>query len=200
MISLDAIWTAPIQQRIFRKLLHAMSYPARVVDLAPELDGSPAMLGVLACLLDTTTTFCDLDGLLPSGTLELLETKVAHANEAGFVLADATVEPRGDFVPNLGDIYHPDKGATLILVCESSRHTPCAVTEEADGTPSVPATVVQCTGPGIKETETLTMTGVHRAWFAAREKWVKRFPMGVDLVLCEKSQIVGLPRTTVIAE
>ncbi|MGF1581149.1 MAG: phosphonate C-P lyase system protein PhnH [Gemmataceae bacterium] len=181
MISLDAIWMPETQQRIFRKVLRAMSYPGRLVDFEAELDAAPAMVGMLACLLDATTTFCDLDELLPSQTIELLETQVANPNEAEFVLGDATREPPETFRPKLGDIYQPHRGATVVLVCERLGKG---------------QSVVRCTGPGVNGTEEVCVLGIHQRWFDARERWVSHFPMGVDMLLCDNARVVGLPRTT----
>ena len=38
--------------------------------------------------------------------------------------------------------------------------------------------------------------GLHPDWIAAREEWNADFPLGVDLILVDKTKLVAMPRTT----
>ena len=51
-------------------------------------------------------------------------------------------------------------------------------------------------GPGILGQAALAVTGLDPAWLVAREDWNIGFPMGVDLLLVDDTQIAAIPRTT----
>ncbi|HCW91511.1 MAG TPA: carbon-phosphorus lyase subunit PhnH, partial [Marinobacter sp.] len=38
--------------------------------------------------------------------------------------------------------------------------------------------------------------GLTSQWLAERARWNRNFPMGVDLILVDDTQVVALPRTT----
>jgi alpha-D-ribose 1-methylphosphonate 5-triphosphate synthase subunit PhnH len=63
-MKVDPIWSAEAQQSIFRQLLRVSSLPGVVVDLTEVLGGQPAHIGMLATLLDGTTSLSDPDHLL----------------------------------------------------------------------------------------------------------------------------------------
>lgn len=183
MITLDPIWQPHIQQRVYRALLQAHSFPGRVIDLADSIEEQPAALSVLATLLDNTTTFCDADGVLDSEELLRLDTSAVSANDAEYVLFQAGLAPPEDFAPQLGDVYQPHEGATIVLWGQS-------IVEGNDA--------YELTGPGIESSQSLCLLGFAEAWFTQREAWVAGYPMGVDLILCDARHIVALPRTTLL--
>ncbi|MEM9882393.1 MAG: phosphonate C-P lyase system protein PhnH [Planctomycetota bacterium] len=181
MITLDPIWQPPLQQRVYRALLRAHSFPGRVIGLPAELDDQPATLAVLATLLDTSTSFCDADGLVRPEKQLCLEAPSASAGEADFVLFQADLAPPVGFTPRLGTVYQPQEGATLVLHGESIRGG---------------QSCFELAGPGIQATQTLRLSGFDTAWFAQREHWVSAYPTGVDLILCDARHITAIPRTT----
>lgn len=185
MIALEAIWGPEAQQRVYRGLLQAMSYPGEVIDLSGPLERAPAILGVLAALVDNTTTLADPDGLLDADTRRKLEAPLATVEESAFVVADGNLPPGADFRPRVGDPYRPDLGATVLLRVEHVGGGPDSWT---------------LTGPGIEETTRLRLGGLAPTWFDRRSEWVANFPMGVDFVICDSERIVALPRTTEIHE
>lgn len=180
LIKVDPIWRPLNQQKIYRGLLDAMSYPGRVIDLTAALGGSRAELGILASVLDEAVVFADPAGLLSDREQSLLGSGCVSFTDADFVLHTAAVPPPDAFLPRLGDLYRPDRGATLILsgasVGEGSTH-------------------LVLEGPGIETTTSLYLNGFDPAWFTRRETWVDNFPIGVDLFLCDTHNVVGLPRT-----
>ncbi|MEM6458447.1 MAG: phosphonate C-P lyase system protein PhnH [Planctomycetota bacterium] len=180
-MTLDPIWQPRNQQRVYRVLLEAHSFPGRVIDLPAELNAQPATLSVLATLLDNSTSFCDVDGLVSPEDQLRLEAPPAAAGGADFLLFQADLPPPEGFTPRLGDVYHPHEGATLVLGGRS-------ITEGHAR--------FELSGPGIESRQSLHLTGFDTAWFTRREPWVSAYPTGVDLILCDASHITAIPRTT----
>lgn len=185
-LTVPAIFTAEVQQRVYRKLLAAMAYAGRVEDLGPELGEERAAAAVLATLVDHAVGLADPQGLLEADQHRFLAARVAEPDDAAFVLLDGRLPPPEGFIPRLGTIPCPDHGATLVL--ELGRL----------GTGTGEA--VRCTGPGIDGEVTLGVDDLDHAWLEARRDWCAAFPLGVDLILCDSTRIACLPRTTRIAE
>ena len=182
-VELEAIWHSDIQQQIFRQLLNCFALPGIITDLSNFLDDSPALLGVLAVLLDASVRLNDDAKLLKDRERRLLRAKEAEVSEANFVVVDATRPPPADFTPNLGTLPSPEQGATLILqgssLGEGDLH-------------------LRLTGPGIPEHRLVKIAGFDPAWWLIRQEWVINFPLGVDLLLVDRAQVMAIPRTTQI--
>ena len=89
-MKIDRIWEADAQQPIFRQLIRASSLPGAVVDLTKALNGQPAHIGMLATLIDGTTSLSDPDGLLDESAWHFLQAKNVAARLAQYVLFDAS--------------------------------------------------------------------------------------------------------------
>jgi alpha-D-ribose 1-methylphosphonate 5-triphosphate synthase subunit PhnH len=178
--TLEAIWRGETQQRIYRELVTVMSRPGTVVDLAGVLEGHPAMLGVLATLVDGEVALADPNSLVASSAWPLLEVRKSSVSKANFIVADGAVPPAVEFCPGLGSLSSPDGGATLLLCVESF------------GTGEQRLTV---DGPGVDGTATFQIAGLDTEWLLRREDWVAGFPMGVDVILCSPSHIAAIPRS-----
>lgn len=174
------IWMPSKQQRIFRGLLDAFSYPGRIADCAVE--GEPAWLAVLAALVDGETTLADPQQLLSAASWSKLEARRAAPEIAAFVLAEGGRTP--ELAPNLGTLEAPEGGTTLLLRVEKLHR-------DASG-----GMCLRLTGPGIRHALAIGVDGLHRDWIDARNGWVSGFPLGVDMVLCDARRFVALPRTT----
>jgi alpha-D-ribose 1-methylphosphonate 5-triphosphate synthase subunit PhnH len=180
-MKIDRIWEADAQQSIFRQLIRASSLPGAVVDLTKALNGQPAHIGMLATLIDGTTSLSDPDGLLDESAWHFLQAKNVAAHLAQYVLFDASQPPPTDFVPQLGSLTDSECGAMLLLVAGHVGHGEVSI---------------DLTGPGIKGIRRLHLSGFHAAWLARRRKWVARFPMGVDVLLTDCVRVAAMPRTT----
>lgn len=183
LIAANPLFSSELQQRRFRALLHAMSYPGEVLDLAPHLAGERSALGILACLVDETTTLADPDRLLSTSERGLLKATCVPTESADFVLVNAREMPRPDFRPKLGDLYRPDTSTTMVLAGQSVGTGPIEM---------------RLTGPGVKTETRLLLEGFDPSWFAARNRWVANFPLGVDLLLCDSAHVAAIPRTAAI--
>ena len=180
-IELEAIWQSNIQQKIFRQLLNCFALPGMIADLNDFLDDRPALLGILAVLLDSNVRFNDNSKLLQDRERRLLRAEEASVSEANFILVDATRPPPADFAPNLGTLPSPEQGATIILRGNNL---------------GAGDLILKLTGPGIPEYRLVKITGFDPAWWLNRQEWVSNFPLGVDLILVDKTQVMAIPRTT----
>jgi len=181
LVSVEPVWRPESQQRGYRVLLDAMSYPGRVLDLRDAFGESRAELGILACLIDDIVTFSDPDGRLDARERGMLNAPCIAPDLADYILHAAERPPLPDYTPKLGSLYRPDDSATLILSGVEVGQGPLTLLLE---------------GPGIEHQAELRLTGFDPAWFARRDAWVSNFPEGVDLFLCDRFRVAALPRTS----
>lgn len=182
LVKVAPIWQPASQQAIFRGLLSALSLPGRVVDISEPLAGERAALGILAALVDEQVRYTDPDSCLSQAERRLLSfQEPLDAGHADYVVCSAARAVQPEFTPRLGTIYRPEGGALLLLTCESVTH---------------PGFTLELSGPGVKDTTTLALSGVHLSWLAARETWCKDFPAGCDFVFCSQTKLAAIPRTT----
>lgn len=179
-LTVPAIFTPAVQQRVYRRLLTAMAYAGRIEDLDPVIGDERAALAVLATLVDHAIGLADPQDLLKTDERRFLGTRDATPEEADFVLLDGRRPPPTGFEPRLGTIPCPDRSTTLVL----------EVGRLGAGEP------LRLTGPGIADRLELRVDHLDQAWLAARTAWCVAFPLGVDLILCDAARIACLPRTT----
>lgn len=180
MTMLEAdIWQPAQQQQLFRSLLDAFSYPGRIQTCKTE-----PSLALLSALLDGQTTLSDPQDLLPESIWPKLEAQRVPYDLAAFILLDGCRAPES--TPNLGTLEEPEHGATLLLRV-------AALHEDSAG-----ELRLQLSGPGIRQSISVGVDGLHADWIAARNDWVSDFPLGVELLLCDAQRFVALPRTTQI--
>jgi alpha-D-ribose 1-methylphosphonate 5-triphosphate synthase subunit PhnH len=181
MIELDMIWRPETQQALYRRLLRAMSYPGRTVDVNGQIGRASVHLAVLATLLDSHVTFCDFDQLLSDDEIHMLQCRPDSFSDAAFVLARGAQCPKAKLQPNLGTVYRPHTSATLVL----------SVAAIGEGGP-----VYRLRGPGVAGETELRLDGCSPEWMRRRADWVAAYPMGVDMLVCDAHSVVALPRTT----
>ena len=183
-VQIEPIWRASTQQVVFRSLVQAMSRPGRVEDLSEQLAGEPAYLAVLATLTDRMVTIGDPDEMIDPNRWLLLESRSALATDADYIVANGRRAPSADFAPRLGELSHPERGSTLIL--------------EVDAIGSNEGLSLGLRGPGIRDSVSVRITGLDAAWLKRRGEWVRNFPLGVDLLLTDPTQVLAIPRTTTV--
>jgi len=183
MLKIDPIWQPDIQQANFRLLLDAMSYPGRCFNFHEVQNEGKASLSVLATLLDAEVTLSDPYNLLRADDWPMLQSKSVSADIADYILCDASQLPI--FSPKLGTLADPEQSATLILMVDNLG--------QGEQT-------LKLFGPGIKDTESLTVDGINSAWLSKRNEWVCSFPLGVDMMLVDDQHVAALPRTTKLEE
>lgn len=171
-------------QAVFRALLDATAHPGRMITLAGRLDPPSPLCRATAALL-LTLADADTTLALPADADPARDFLAFHTG-AGF-----GPMPQADFVvaqtlPVLGDLHdgtdeEPESGATLIVDLPSL----------AGGT------ALRLRGPGIAETTTIDpplADGFPRWWHENH----RRFPRGVDLVLCAGDSLIALPRSVTV--
>ncbi|MEX3967875.1 phosphonate C-P lyase system protein PhnH [Paraburkholderia sp. EG286B] len=179
IVSHPTDWTPLAQQRAFRSIVDAFSYPGRIVKL--ETQAAHVLPIVLATLADPATTLADPCELVDAADRQRLGAKSAGADQARFVVMPGSQAP--DFEPALGMLDSPEKGATLILIAD----------EIGQGSGLI------LSGPGIQSSTSLQVTGIDPQWWKLRRKWNSAFPLGVDVALLGEHSVVALPRTVKVA-
>lgn len=179
MLKLDPIWHSDNQQKQFRLLLEAISRPGRCYPLLKHSDNGSVALGILAILLDAEVSLADPHHLLQKSDWPMLQAKLAESEQADYLVCDALRNP--DFMPRIGTLQSPEQSATIVLV----------VNKLGKGNVNL-----KLTGPGIKKSENLIISGLSLQWLSKREDWNCSFPLGVDFILIDDEQVTALPRTT----
>lgn len=175
----DSVWSPLYQQRAFRALMTAFSFPGRRQPL-PLCSDATGPTRIAAVLCDNEVSLADPDQLIQPADIRRLGIREAGPESAEFIIADGSRAPT--FEPALGSLAEPEQGATLIVrvaSLESSNDFP-----------------LMLEGPGIQDTQALAVSGLNSQWLAERTRWNRNFPMGVDLILVDDTQVVALPRTT----
>ncbi|WP_135466380.1 phosphonate C-P lyase system protein PhnH [Crenalkalicoccus roseus] len=175
-------------QRCFRALLEAMSRPGRVRSL-PAPAAPPAPLGPAAAAVLLTLADADAPVWLDAGPAAEAWARfhagcplVAEPGAAAFALA--TGAPPALDALEAGTEEEPHRSATLILQV--------AALEEGAGW--------RLSGPGIEREHRLAVAGLPEGFLAQWAANRRRFPRGVDVILCAGVRVAALPRTVTIGE
>ncbi|CDQ38046.1 MULTISPECIES: phosphonate C-P lyase system protein PhnH [Virgibacillus] len=183
-------------QQVYRKILHSMSHPGTISNLEPfaekvdyDLPCYEATFLSAMTLLDAEVTFAiisensqQLSTKLTAYTL----AKSAPIHEADYiiVLQDALQQDIVEALQQckIGNLIDPQFSSTWFL--ESS-----GIVNQAE---------LLLTGPGIKD-ETELQIGLTKELWTTRNKRVKEYPLGIDLIcLDNEANLVCVPRTTKI--
>jgi len=183
--NIEAVWTPAVQQSVYRSLLHATAYPGTACELTTQVAQEPAWLAALACIVDHSVTLCDLHSLCDERTCNFLGCTAADIRDAAYVLADAVRPATAEHQPTCGSLVAPELGATIVLRVDGLGHG---------------ARELLLRGPGIAERRRVAVAGLDESWLRARRRWCAGYPRGVDLLLCDRRQVLALPRTTRIDE
>jgi alpha-D-ribose 1-methylphosphonate 5-triphosphate synthase subunit PhnH len=174
-------------QHAFRAVLDAMAHPGRVVALRGP--AAPAPLGPAAAAV--CLTLLDLD------TPVWLDAAAATADVVTFLRFHCGVP-----------LVEAAAAARFALVADPARLPPLdAFDAGTDERPDLSATLVlqvdglgedggqRLTGPGIEGEARLAVSDAPGLWELVRVN-ARRFPRGVDLILCAGGRLAALPRTT----
>ena len=180
-------------QAVFRNVLDALSRPGRLQTLQasdglqPPVPLSRGLTALLLTLLDTETSlhFSDALGSEAAWMYARFHTgaqRVGDASSADFAVVRAA-EAQLDAL-QLGSDEAPQSGATLIVDTAS-----LAIERHAS---------LRLTGPGIEHEQRMGLCGLPPAFWQQRIAMQRLFPRGVDLLLVCGSQLIGVPRSTVV--
>ena len=178
-------------QRAFRKLVRALSFPGRLVDLgleAGKIDlefGLPRGLLVIAwMLLDSETSFYCADPSASKNLALLSFCRGAAIDEARFLFCDGQGQ---DFLKlleqaSVGSLIDPHESATIIARGDFDEASP----------------LYSLTGPGIAD-KSLINIGLCPGWLEIRNRRNQEFPLGMDLIIVDHAnRAIALPRSTKI--
>lgn len=193
IVNLDNVadgFSAPAQdaQTSYRAILRAMTRPGLpvVLDEHAGLDGvNSAAASVLLTLLDfDTLLYLDAPyrgGPIPNWVRFHTNSQITeNLSEADFALLAAA--PGADVLSRArqGDPKYPDRSATFIL------QVPSLTGGEAKS----------LEGPGIDGSVSIAVDGLDADFWHGWQLNTRRFPLGVDVLICAGSQVMGLPRTS----
>jgi alpha-D-ribose 1-methylphosphonate 5-triphosphate synthase subunit PhnH len=158
----------------FDALLWALSRPG-LAHVLPE----PGEAAIIDALLDRE---CKVHASDPVLMPIIMRTGAALAGIADadhvFLGAMSSAEPLA-YVMTGSDIY-PDDGATVIVRAKFGS-----------------GLELRLTGPGVDGAVTLRVDGLPEGFWKARAAWL-RYPMGFDLFLLDGTQVIGVPRSTLV--
>lgn len=188
-------------QATIRALLDSMSRPGKICQVplrpyrAPPSGFCPPALTILKTLCDHRVSFSlGTANETPEwiGYLEMnLSAPFQPVEKAGYVLFDGAGFDAGFARLNRGSLEFPEKSATA-LIC---------VTQllEEQGESKGPVCNLLLAGPGVKGQTRLAAAGLDPGYLTERQRAIRYFPMGVDLILVDtKGRVAGIPRTSTV--
>jgi len=179
-------------QAVFRNVLDALSLPGRLQTLStsdglqPPAPLSRGVTALLLTLLDTETSLHFSDSLA-SDAAWMYARFHTGVQQAPFELADFVATRAADATLDglrLGSDEAPQQGATLIVDAPS-----LAVERHAS---------LRLTGPGIEHEQRMGLCGLPITFWRQRIAMQRLFPCGIDLLLVCGSQLIGVPRSTLL--
>lgn len=188
-------------QKVFRKVLTAMSEPGRIQTLdltetgAGLLTQSSWQLALTLFDGDTriwlSPTLVDDEAVVSNLRFHCQCPMVSEPSEADFVLALADELPVLKAF-NWGCSEYPDQSTTLVVQIDGS----------IGNNPAADSTGCKwlLTGPGIETERGLMIDGLTEEFCQDLINSRQRFPLGVDCVFCADDQLAALPRSTEISE
>jgi alpha-D-ribose 1-methylphosphonate 5-triphosphate synthase subunit PhnH len=175
-------------QRVFRRVLDAMSRPGLLVDLDSGLSNASPHLAAASALALTlldfeTPTFLALgaDGEVFANWLRFHCgcPVISEPSAAAYALVLADLMPRLDRF-FAGDPKYPDRATTLIVACPA-----------LEG-----GARIRLEGPGIAEARIVSPSGLPDDFWSQVREDRAAFQLGVDIILTSGDQIIALPRST----
>ena len=179
-------------QIVFRSLLKALSEPGTIQHLRVKLQ-TPAPLHLAtaaACLalMDYETTAWLADEFDNDAVRTYLRFHcglplVHEKSSANFAVLGSSLQQLDLQAFAQGSMTYPDKSATLLIQVDDMNS----------------GTKYQLTGPGIKDTRSIYISGLPADFVIKWEVNHAAFPQGVDVIFCSGDAVLGLPRTSKIA-
>jgi alpha-D-ribose 1-methylphosphonate 5-triphosphate synthase subunit PhnH len=184
-----------ILQKVFRRVLQAMSRPGRIYSVAaqhPVSDRWSSLILVLQTILDHEVSFC----VVGNGTGRELERMIfdrTKSRTADIASADYIIVPGGNSQGEVlkakrGTLEYPDLSATVIYYLPS-----LLLREERKP-------LFAFAGPGIQEQIlTAPLKGLESSELACLKEINSEYPLGVDALFIDQgARVMALPRSTAI--
>lgn len=178
-------------QAVFRVVLDSMARPGKVNSLPTMESDGPygGILAVLESLVDHEVTYW-VSAALEEVIVPALETRTRGRKsstwKADFVVADGDGAFQAIVSANAGTIEYPDKGATIVIMCQSLSEGPVRLCLE---------------GPGVDGSRALSVASVPWDAFQALMERNQDFPLGLDTVLVSTDGAIAcIPRSSRISQ
>ena len=177
-------------QAVFRAVLNAFARPGQIQRVPSDAQhpsgAAPAAAALLLALLDPDCTLWLAPRLAHGSAADWLRFHtgcriVSELREAQFLWSDADQMPPLEQLP-AGSEFEPETAATCLVQVHAL--------EDTAGW--------RLHGPGIEQTQPLTVRGLGEAFLTQWRANHAAFPRGIDLLLCAGERVAGLPRTTSI--
>lgn len=175
-------------QTAYRSILRGLSRPgeAVVIDGHAGLEGlEPAAASILLTLLDFDTALFLAPEFQSGPVTNWVRFHTGcqitdDLREADFALFASA--PSGDDFSKAkqGEPKYPDQSATFIVQVPSLQG----------------GTSVSLQGPGINGSIAVGIDGLNSTFWNAWRLNTSQFPLGIDVMVCSGSQLIGLPRTS----
>jgi len=173
-------------QKVFRRVLDAMSNPAGIVHISEYASklygGCPVLLALAMTLLDNEVSYyTDEDRSLSDEIASLTLAKRGKIESADFIFIcqPGNIKTVIENAKN-GTLTDPQKSAVVFIL--------------NDGASSFRLTF---SGPGIDGRKTAQTTGTLRDAIAIRDAQNYEYPRGIDLVFVSgKGELMAIPRLT----
>lgn len=202
--------SADVSQRVFRACLTALARPGTRHRLPTETlpteslpEGIPAVALVPLALTDLMAPLAGLGAAVEPARQIASATgaRLVEPEQARFALAledptrhdqaDRHDQPDGLGRLPIGSNWSPELGAVL---CQRVTALDDHADRQGQG-----ALRLTLSGPGIKSSTMIMVTGLSVRFFATRDELTAAFPTGIDLLLItDDGTVTGLPRTTTI--
>ncbi len=179
-------------QGVFRVAMSALARPGLVQEITPPGEVpegvSPALVALLLTLADFETPLWLAPDLGDESLRAYVRfhTGVPLVDDPALAMFAASGAEGVDALLaqlSIGEDRYPDRSATLLV--------------------DVPALTggqgVRASGPGIRNTVTLSPAGLSTAFWEAMGENHRLYPLGVDCFLCAGHEMMGLPRSSALA-
>jgi len=191
-------------QLVFRKLLDSMARPGKINSVEKIIkkintnyEFSTSLIAIAFTLLDESVKFTviskekdEIERYIKWNT----GSTISDINVAEFIFIDDNLED-GDieklmYQTKPGTFLEPEMSTTIIL---SVKRIQFDIENNTEGV------YINLKGPGIDGINYCFIKGISKKWIEIRNDLNREFPIGIDMILCDRlGNIIGLPRTTKI--
>ncbi len=168
---------------IFRIILKGMSHPGKVYRLPVFTGGEHSVADLLGCLMDNEVSFAVID----DRDLETVLARHTNSSQVSSEDADYIIVRNGTTRGKLagfkrGSLEYPDTGATIVYLVDD-------LSEGKGG--------IVLSGPGVKGTVFLRITGIDPGELQLLSEINSEFPLGVDAIFLDRGwNIACIPRSS----
>ena len=166
--------------------MDAMAHPGKRYLFDSPVKKPAALTPITDTLFDHEVTFTVIGSSVQEQEIEEIRFRTgavySDIENAAYILITGGSSDGALINAPVGTLTYPDKGATIIF--------------KAIDLTSTNGIKLQLAGPGIKGDQTCTIDGVREDEFRIAKQLNSRFPLGVDMIFCDTTSVVAIPRST----